>query len=970
MTPTILVFKPFVLDLESERLLRGREPVELRPKTWQLMRFLAENPGRLLTKDELLDEVWADVAVTPASLNQAIRELRQALGDDAREPRYIQTVHRRGFRFIAALEGVDRNGAAGTERGVAAGRVRPEMFGRETDLQRLRELFERATAGERQLVFVTGDAGLGKTTLLRAFLDDLGADQRNVFFAGGGQCVELLGAHEAYLPVLDALDRLTRGSRGSALQRILERYAPTWLAHLPWLGAADETEQKLPLGGSPARMLREFCVAVEALASERPLVVWLEDLHWSDAATVDLVSAIARRTEPSRLLVIATYRPVEVAIRDHPIGRLKRQLVVQKKAHELALEPLGAGAVESIISSRFGDSQWRRPLSLLIHDQSDGNPLFVGVAADYMVSEGWLAADGAGWQLMVDLALIDARLADGLRAVFEGQLEGMQEEEVAALEAASVAGQIFSDDEVAAALDTGVDAVEAVCGRLAGCGRFIEPTVGESWPDGSVSRRYQFRHTKFRGLLYGRLSPGRRQRFHARIAARLERDFVSHHSHIAAELALHYERGRNTERAIHFLAMAADGVQRRVATGEAVSYLEHALELLLREPESEERDLSEVKLRHKLGRAFIYAAGYTGEAQVANMVRALELSQRLGRADLQLVGLGYRGARSLAAGELDAVRELAEESRRLAADVDDPVLRSHFHMNLTCEAVLRGEPERAIREAAEGLDAVAGLDPMRLAVDFPHDFGAFAYLKSGWASWLAGRPDESRDKIRVARQRESTPFGSLTGMGLAMVAGLFRRDREAVEDLHRKITGALEEFGISWPYAATSAGEGWLLITGGNVEQAIARMCRGVVEAESSGTRYCMSLLLAVLAEAHLARAAVADGLAAVDRAMEYAELSGERFWEAEINRVRGELFRCAGDHESAEQCYRHGLAVAGAQGALSLELRAATSLARLLHDSDRTAEARDTLSAVYGRFTEGFDTPDLVDARTLLETL
>jgi len=259
---------------------------------------------------------------------------------------------------------------------------------------------------------------------------------------------------------------------------------------------------------------------------------------------------------------------------------------------------------------------------------------------------------------------------------------------------------------------------------------------------------------------------------------------------------------------------------------------------------------------------------------------------------------------------------------------------------------------------------------MRLAGHFPDDLGSCSYLKAGWASWLAGRPDESRDKIRVARQRESTPFGSLTGMGLAMVAGLFRRDREAVEDLHRKITGALEEFGISWPYAATSAGEGWLLITGGNVEQAIARMCRGVVEAESSGTRHCMSLLLAVLAEAHLARAAVADGLAAVDRAMEYAELSGERFWEAEINRVRGELFRCAGDHESAEQCYRQGLAVAGAQGALSLELRAATSLARLLHDSDRTAEARDTLSAVYGRFTEGFDTPDLVDARTLLETL
>ncbi|MCU0304420.1 MAG: AAA family ATPase [Thermoanaerobaculales bacterium] len=970
MRPVNLVFGPFSLDLGSERLWRGTEPVELRPKTWQLMRFLAENPGRLLTKDELLDEVWAGVAVTQASLNQAIRELRQALGDDAREPRYIQTVHRRGFRFIAALESVDPNGFASLEPGASADPARSMIVGREAELQRLHELFARAAAGERQLVFVTGDEGIGKTTLLRAFLDDLAADRRNGFLAGGGQCVELLGAHEAYLPVLDALDRLTREAPESELQRVLQRYAPTWLAHLPWLGAPREKEPKPAFAGSPARMLREFCVAIEALASERPLVVWLEDLHWCDAETVDLLSAIARRTEAARLLVIATYRPVEVAIRDHPIGRLKRKLVLQKTARELALEPLGLDSVESIMAGRFGDSEWRRPLSQLIHDHSDGNPLFVGVATDYMVSEGWLVDDGGSWRLTVDLAAVDGRLADGLRAVVEGQLEGMRDEEVAALEAASVAGRVFSAEEVAAALDTDVDRVEAVCGRLAGWDRFIEPAVGASWPDGSDSRRYQFGHAKLRGVLYGRLSPGRRKRFHARIAAWLELAFAGRHADIAAELAVHHERGRNTERAIHFLAMAADGVQRRFATGEAVSYLRRALELLLREPESEARDLSEVKLRHKLARAYIFAAGYTGEAQVVNMVRALELSRRLGRVELQLVGLGYRAARSLAAGELDAVRDLAEESRRLAAGVDDPVVGSHFHMVLASEAVLRGDLERAIREAAEGLDAVAGLDPMRLAADFPHDFAAFSYLKSGWASWLAGRPDESRDKIRIALQRKSTPFGSLTGMGLAMVAALFRRDRGAVNELHRAVSSAIEEFGISWPYPAPSACEGWLLLTGGEIEPAVERLCRAVVAAESSGTRHCMSLLLTVLAEAHLARAAVGDGLAAADRATDFAELSGERFWEAEIHRVRGELYHCAGDHETAEQCYREGLAVASAQGALSLELRAATSLFRLLHDSDRGAEARDTLSAVYGRFTEGLDTPDLVDARALLETL
>jgi ATP/maltotriose-dependent transcriptional regulator MalT len=352
------------------------------------------------------------------------------------------------------------------------------------------------------------------------------------------------------------------------------------------------------------------------------------------------------------------------------------------------------------------------------------------------------------------------------------------------------------------------------------------------------------------------------------------------------------------------------------------------------------------------------------------MVRALELSRRLGHAELLLVGLGYRAVRSVAAGELEAARELAEESQRLAADVDDPVLRSHFHMVLESVAVLRGEPERAIDEARKCVDAVAGLDPTQIAVDFPHDFTAFARVLSGWASWLAGRPDEAHDETRRGLQRESTPFGFVLRRGIAMVGALFRRDRETLEDLHRTITDALEEYGISWPYPAASACEGWLLVTGGEIEAAVERMGRGVVNAESSGTRHCLTLLLTVLAEAHLARVAVADGLAAVDRAMEFAKLSGERFWEAEIHRVRGELLRCTGDHGAAEQCFRQGLAVAESQGALSLELRAATSLAKLLHDSNRTAEARDTLSAIYGRFTEGLDTPDLVDARSLLEAL
>ena len=258
----VICFPPFSVDLESECLWRGDEPVELRPKTWQLMRFLVDNPGRLLTRDELLDAVWADVAVTPASLNQAIRELRQALGDDARNPRFIQTVHRRGFRFIAQIEKADRAEVHEWDRSRTDRRARRRVIGRDGELKTLHRFLTEARSGRRQVVFVTGEPGIGKTSLLREFLHQLqGASDGEPLFVGGGQCVESLGEADAYLPVLDALGRLTREPQTTSLRDVLRTYAPTWMAQLPWLQQMDETDEVGSLIGTPQRMLREFCVA-------------------------------------------------------------------------------------------------------------------------------------------------------------------------------------------------------------------------------------------------------------------------------------------------------------------------------------------------------------------------------------------------------------------------------------------------------------------------------------------------------------------------------------------------------------------------------------------------------------------------------------------------------------------------------------------------------------------------------------
>jgi DNA-binding winged helix-turn-helix (wHTH) protein len=325
----LIAFSPFQLDLKDERLCRGDSPVELRPKAFQMLRYLVEHAGRLVTRDELLDAVWPGLAIAPETLTQVIAELRRALGDDAHQPDFIQTVHRRGFRFIAEVE---REVEPAHQHEESSGTTdRPTLFppriahrpvGRDAELAHLGELLRAARGGQRQVAFVTGEPGIGKTSLIRTFLGDL-AEADEPVWIGMGKCVEHHGEEEAYLPLLDAFERLAHQMDTASFVRHFSRYAPSWLAQLPWLtepDAAEETRNPTP-STTPARMLREFFVAVEALSEERTLVLWIDDMHWADQSSVDLLAALAVRPDPARLLVLATYRPVDAAAKSHPIAR-------------------------------------------------------------------------------------------------------------------------------------------------------------------------------------------------------------------------------------------------------------------------------------------------------------------------------------------------------------------------------------------------------------------------------------------------------------------------------------------------------------------------------------------------------------------------------------------------------------------------------------------------------------------------
>lgn len=330
-------FGAFRLDVRAGLLYRGMQPVPLRPKTWAVLVYLAERPGALVTRDELLDAVWPDVAVTPDTLTKSISELRQVLGDDPNVPRVIATVHRRGFRFVAAAERTPVVWQAVDIR-------RQPFVGRDAELQRLGAHYRAAAEGTRQVVFVTGPAGVGKTTLCQVFLERLVAEDGGAPWIGRAGCLEQHGIREPYMPVLSALDRMARRADGERLIALLRRVAPTWLAQMPWLLGDEEAALRATLQAPRSeRMLRELAILLEALTSEVPLVLLLEDLHWSDPATVDLLTKLASRDERARLLVIGTFRPEEVPRRPRSPRRRQRRrpLLPTRRRRRRARRPLG-----------------------------------------------------------------------------------------------------------------------------------------------------------------------------------------------------------------------------------------------------------------------------------------------------------------------------------------------------------------------------------------------------------------------------------------------------------------------------------------------------------------------------------------------------------------------------------------------------------------------------------------------------
>ena len=995
-TPPVLHFGACRLDQQNAQLWRENQALRLTPKAFHALHYLASHPGQLVTKDELFQAVWPKTVVSGTTLTSCIKELRKVLEDDAKAPCYIETVHRRGYRWITETRGVGREAYLPSfpvsSFQSQASHQALTIVDREAELTQLHGWLESARAGERQIVFVTGEPGIGKTTVVETFLSQLAAAQEPVW-VGRGQCIEQYGAGEAYMPVLEALGRLCRETEGERLIALLRQYAPTWLLQMPALLSEAEREelQHQVQGTTHERMLREMAEVVEMITAERPLVLWLEDLHWSDYSTLELLSVLARRQEQARVLVLGTYRPVEVLVRDHPLKGVRHELQLHGHCQELALPFLSEDAVGEYLSRRFAGRPLPAGLGRVIHHQTDGNPLFMVTVTNYLLKQGVLGGEAGQQTPMLNNGGIG--VPDNLRQLIERQIEQVSAEERAVLEVASVAGAEFSSAAVAAGIGTVGESIEEVCEVLARRGQFIKAGGTTEWPDNTLAARYCFIHALYQEVLYERIPLGRRVSLHLRIGARQERAYQNRAGEVASELALHFERGRDQHRAVRYLQQAGENALRRYAYQEAVLHLTKGLELLKALPDTREQREQKLTLLIALGTALVAIKGY-GAPEVEHAFScAHTLCQQLDETPQLAWVLGGLHGFYLQRAEHQTAYELGERLLTLAQSRQDPPLLLQAHLTLGASLFWRGEAGPAQEHCRqENVFCPAPLHQSH-AFQTTADPRVMALAHATLAQQILGYPEQAlkRGQAALALTRElAHPFSVAVALTFTAVLSQLRREPLAVHEGTAALIALSEEHGFPFWAAWERSLLGWALVEQGQGEAGIASLHQGLAGFLGTGSELGRPYVLALFAQAYGKTGRAQEGLGVLADALAVVDRTGEQCWEAELYQRKGELtlqqvnvqgskfkvdnpssiIRISKIEAEAEACFLKAIDIARRQDAKSLELRAVMSLSRLWQQQGKKTEAVRRLAEISDWFTEGFDTADLQDAKSLLTEL
>jgi DNA-binding winged helix-turn-helix (wHTH) protein/tetratricopeptide (TPR) repeat protein len=991
----VYVFSSFQLDVANASLRRGKRAIFLTPKALSVLRYLLEHASQLVTKDDLWRAVWPEVSVTDATLSVCVAEIRKALADNAKTPRYLETVHRLGYRFIAPVSNQPvRSGRSAPSRQGSGSEPRSEsvaaiVVGRDAEILELNQYLDRALNGERQIVFVTGEPGIGKTTLVETFLEQIGPERK--LWIGRGQCIEHYGAGEAYLPLLDALSRVCRAPDGHRLVGVLDQHAPTWLLQMPALLSTAELEmlRKRTAGTTRLRMLRELAEAVAAITAERPIVIWLEDLQWSDHSTIEWLSFLARRQEPADLLVLGTYRPVHVILREHPLKALMHELQIHGQCQNLPLGSLNEAAVMEYLTLRFGSShglgssmgeraavssvrERLRRLAHTVYQRTDGNPLFVVNLVDNLVQRqvAQNATDTGAAQSLE--ALVEDRIdtPPSIVQMIERNLERLNPDEQTLLEAASIAGVEFSVASVAAALQRQISEIESSLSRLSREQQFVQSHGTLEWPDGTLAARFRFLHVLYRDVLYDRVPPGHRIDIHRRIAERQEEAYGENSEEISVELAHHYRLCANQTRALKYLELAGKRATARHAYHEAEQHYRQALAALQTVPESPERLRHELSLLLSLGHIIGVTRGYSSEGATGVFRRAMSLAEHVGGSDLLPIFYGLSIA-AMTRGDLQAPMAINHEMLEIARrDVSSPAL---FLAHVAC-----GSSRHFLGnlvEAREHFSHASGHYDDEYCRAFAENPAITRFVLSGATECHLGYFDRALHSMNEAlelAQRLNNPVSlCMAYFGASRLHQLcrnwprmFKASEEALRistASHFPLITAVHQIHIA--HSRAQMGE-----TSGAAE----RIREALAELASETYYFMHGMFLGSLTEVYLLTGNIREAMVSVEEAV-HASVDVPLF-RPELLSLRGEvrLRSYSGDQAfaMAEQDFRAAIDTARAMNAKWDELRATTSLAKLLRTTNQENEARIMLAEVYKWFTEGFGTANLREAKALLDHL